>query len=478
MGTIAEEATNFLTFVGAERPRPDSVFILVMGLTGSGKSSLIADITERKDVQIGHELESCTSSMAIFQVNFDGRDVYLIDTPGFDDANRENMDILMAITHYFSVSYANRVFINGIIYLHRISDTRLGGAAKTNLEMLKGLCGRSAFSNIAVATTMWSPHGQERLSQENREQQLKDTYLADMIKEGTRVIRHDCSRSALERQASAKAIFRQVFDTWKDDHVVLQIQYDMVEHQSRLENTAAGMVLEAQMLEEQEMLEKRLKHIAENRMPTSPRTSNVYQLGNESLRDQEAKIRQRLDVSRKTQESMRLSLLELHQNQEERFMAQLQAMKNKWKEELKSREEDYRLLEQKYRRRQLLEREEGLREREASITASQNYGLRVPTWLQEEIRTQQLPTTHTPERHEDLAGRLEHAEIELPVLKSEIEAKLKTTERVKEQWAGPLLQGLVAGGLGIVGSAITAVEECYVSSNNPDEIGGRTIRKY
>ncbi len=66
-----------------------------------------------------------TEDLAIFNFPLQGYNVYLIDTPGFDDTNRSDVDTLKLIAHYLSVSYANRVCIGGIVYLHRISDNRV-----------------------------------------------------------------------------------------------------------------------------------------------------------------------------------------------------------------------------------------------------------------------------------------------------------------------------------------------------------------
>lgn len=97
------------------------------------------------------------------------------------------------MSHYLSVTYANRVSINGIIYLHRISDTRIGGSTKRNIEMMKALCGEDAFSNVTIVTTMWSHDvgSDEHVKQINREQQLKDIYLTDMATGGAQMVRHD-----------------------------------------------------------------------------------------------------------------------------------------------------------------------------------------------------------------------------------------------------------------------------------------------
>lgn len=47
-----------LAFLGTRQLRMDDRFILVMGMTGSGKSTFISQYTN-KDVSIGHGLYSC-----------------------------------------------------------------------------------------------------------------------------------------------------------------------------------------------------------------------------------------------------------------------------------------------------------------------------------------------------------------------------------------------------------------------------------
>jgi hypothetical protein len=58
--------------------------------------------------------------------------------------------------HLLGVSYANRRYITGIVYLHSISDTGIPGRDKRNIDMLKSLCGQDAYRNIVVASTMWN----------------------------------------------------------------------------------------------------------------------------------------------------------------------------------------------------------------------------------------------------------------------------------------------------------------------------------
>jgi hypothetical protein len=53
--------------------------------------------------------------------------VYLIDTPGFDDTNRSDTEVLKEIARWLVASYKGKILLNGIIYLHRITDIRMQG---------------------------------------------------------------------------------------------------------------------------------------------------------------------------------------------------------------------------------------------------------------------------------------------------------------------------------------------------------------
>src|SRR2546430_995427 len=64
-----------------------------MGITGTGKCSLISLCTE-KGVRIGHDPEPCTQVVNVFACEYTpSTTVFLIDTPGFDDTDRSDTDV-------------------------------------------------------------------------------------------------------------------------------------------------------------------------------------------------------------------------------------------------------------------------------------------------------------------------------------------------------------------------------------------------
>ena len=83
-----------------------------------------------------------------------------------------------------------------ILYLHRITDNRMAGAPRENLERFKSLCGNMAIPQIILVTTMWSMVDQK--TADARLRQLEDTFWKQMIKDGCKVEKFkDSQRSAL-----------------------------------------------------------------------------------------------------------------------------------------------------------------------------------------------------------------------------------------------------------------------------------------
>lgn len=68
--------------------------------------------------------------------------VHLIDTPGFDDTDKSDSETLAEVAIWLANSYRSQIRLTGILYLHRITDNRLGGCAMKNLKMFKKMCGQ------------------------------------------------------------------------------------------------------------------------------------------------------------------------------------------------------------------------------------------------------------------------------------------------------------------------------------------------
>ncbi|KAM3511441.1 hypothetical protein MY11210_004933 [Beauveria gryllotalpidicola] len=228
-------------FRNGRQPRSTDVFIAVMGITGAGKSSFIATCSG-KPVQIGDNLQGCTSQVDVFAYEMTpDRTVFLIDTPGFDDTNRSDTQVLTEIARWLGDSYRNKILLHGIIYLHRITDVRMSGAAKGNLLMFRRLCGDDYLKKVTLVTTMWDKVPDSVGA--SRERELKETpeFLGKMISRGSICCRY------YNNAESGRDIIHKLVNHNHGRPIATDIQRELVDESRELGQTAAGQEVEGEL---------------------------------------------------------------------------------------------------------------------------------------------------------------------------------------------------------------------------------------
>ncbi|KAF8420558.1 hypothetical protein L210DRAFT_3491413 [Boletus edulis BED1] len=268
-----------------------------MGPTGSGKSTFVRLASGHVVQGIGHALRSCANDVRAirFLHQESGRNVVLVDTPGFNDTFKSDLEILNTISDWLNSSYKKGKLLSGILYLHRISDNRMAGTPLKNLRVFRQLCGKDALDKVYLTTTMWDEV--EPSIGERRLEELRTEYWKSMITQGARIFR--CRSD----DDSAKKLIQQIVGQEAARRAVL-LQEEMSELQKPLKETQAGQELYAELeklVEEQMVL---LKKIDGERKAASE--ANVLE---ELLRKYYALQTQIDDKLRQTQE-LRLSWLE------------------------------------------------------------------------------------------------------------------------------------------------------------------------
>lgn len=178
-----------------------------------------------------------------------------MDTPGFDDTNKSDTDILREIANWLAKAYEINIKLTGIIYLHRIIDVRLGGSGMKNIRMFKALCGDSGLESVVLATTFWSKVTREE--GEKRETQLRTTpkMWQRMIEKGSKVWRQDRTR------ASALDIIRYLIDLGRPTNLAIQ---EEMSKGAKLEETAAGQEVHADIEKQKREFEEQLRGLRED----------------------------------------------------------------------------------------------------------------------------------------------------------------------------------------------------------------------
>ncbi|KDQ53047.1 hypothetical protein JAAARDRAFT_72807 [Jaapia argillacea MUCL 33604] len=170
--------------------------IAVMGATGTGKSSFVKAVTNDRRVHIGHCLDSETDTITLsrFYEEPDARCVTLIDTPGFDDSRGaagglSDADILRKIAAYLEQEYDDDRKLDGLIYLHRISDVRVGNTSQRNLRMFRKLVGSQSMKNVVIVTTMWDLVPRQEAERRERELMTSKSFFKTLLDNGAELVR-------------------------------------------------------------------------------------------------------------------------------------------------------------------------------------------------------------------------------------------------------------------------------------------------
>lgn len=227
----------------------------------------------------------------------DGRRIWLLDTPGFDDTNRSDADVLQVIASVL-IQIAQKVELAGIIYLHPIVDVRMHGAAQRNLAVLRSLCGQEAYKCVTLVTTMWEQEPANEGIYAKREMDLlmMDQWWGNMP--GATHKRHYGTSD------SAQDIINHVLiESLNNGPCPLQITQEMLDDKKPLQDTAAGREVN-KGLHELQMQLQRQKAELENEFRAALR-QREDQLASD-MAQQKAELEIRLRQAHESQSEMKV----------------------------------------------------------------------------------------------------------------------------------------------------------------------------
>ncbi|KAK2693515.1 hypothetical protein QWA68_006959 [Fusarium oxysporum] len=214
-----------------------------------------------------------TQHVTTYQCKWSGTsDIYLLDTPGFDDTNRSDTEVLKEIALCLTKTYEDNIKLSGILYLHRITDRRMGGSAKKNLMMFRKLCGKDSLMNAILITTMWEDEYAAIGERREQEQIAMGGFWGALVEEGAQINRRNNTRS------SAMSLLRTIA---KNNRVTTSIQKEMVNillaEQRVMKEMSEALEMERQARKDQdersaeeqrhyrETMQKRFDHLNQER---------------------------------------------------------------------------------------------------------------------------------------------------------------------------------------------------------------------
>ncbi|SPJ82036.1 uncharacterized protein FTOL_09441 [Fusarium torulosum] len=338
---LVDRAESFKTFLGLNQPRPTDRFFLVTGMTGAGKSSLVAHCTGHI-ATLSHGLHSCTNNIDVFEHTVKGQRVFLIDTPGFNDTTRSDVETLEILATYLGASYANGVRIHGVFMLHPITNNRMSGSSLRYLAFLKAICGFESYSNLVIVTTMWpeEPSSAEKKKLEDRENELltQQRFFGDLIAEGASLFRHyEHGHQGLHSQRiSAQSIVTYVLKR-TDEHVLnaLQLQREIVDMKKALAQTTAGILAADYLRQARQTHKARLSELGSERKGALVSGDMPYE---QQLMKLEAEVSMDIQRVERDCQALTKTIADLHRAETEALKQEIARLNHLFQNETKSKE--------------------------------------------------------------------------------------------------------------------------------------------
>ncbi|KAJ8521937.1 hypothetical protein ONZ45_g1469 [Pleurotus djamor] len=301
------------------------VLIAVMGATGSGKTTFINKVSG-SELRVGQGLRSCTTSVQLSKsFELDGRTVTLIDTPGFDDTTKSDTDVLTMVAAFLATMYEKNATLAGVIYMHRISDFRMGGISTRNFKMFRKLCGEATLRNVVLVSNMWGEVSPAIGAARERELAEQDVFFKPVLDKGAQFLRHD------NTMEGAQAILSSIIN---NHPIILKIQRELVDEQMDISETAAGEELGHELNELSKKYRVELKQLEADMQEAL------------NAKDEETKQEIERETERLTAEMTRVQneserLASAYNEERARVEARMKEMESKAREENERLQADY-----------------------------------------------------------------------------------------------------------------------------------------
>jgi len=124
--------------------------------------------------------------------------------------------------------------LSGLVYIHRISDIRIGRTSQLNLRMFQKLCGPDSLENVVIITTMWDMVSLEEGLKREQELKLSDSMFKPLLDGGATIMRHPNTP-----QSATEVINHLLGKT----ATTVQIVREMAQQNKHLKDTEAGIEL-------------------------------------------------------------------------------------------------------------------------------------------------------------------------------------------------------------------------------------------
>ncbi|KAJ2914648.1 hypothetical protein MD484_g5747, partial [Candolleomyces efflorescens] len=226
-----------ILFAKAQQAQPDLVIVSV--LLAPEKALYRGE----EVMEVNHGLHSCTQTVQHVTITlpkdhkrWPNRRLLLVESPGFDNSEHGEFEVLRQIAVWLASAYGDDAHIAGLVYLHDIGKTRVGGTGVLSYDLFRQICGTNALNRVVMATTQWDTVAANPKAGQVREKELQESFWAEALEEGAHYMRVE------NPQDDVREVIEYIL-TKQFEAVVTKIQVELVQLDKRVAETGAGQTL-------------------------------------------------------------------------------------------------------------------------------------------------------------------------------------------------------------------------------------------
>ena len=155
----------------------------------------------------------------------------------------------------FICRYERGKTLAGVLYFHRISDSKMTGVSRRNFDVFQKLCGDDALRSVVIVTNVWEEVNPDVGNQREAELMTEADFFKPVLSQGARMVRHESTI------LSAEKIIRLILGNQRT--LPLRIQEELVKENKSISETAAGKELSRVLIAQTEKHQEQTRALRE-----------------------------------------------------------------------------------------------------------------------------------------------------------------------------------------------------------------------
>ena len=218
--------------------------------------------------------------------------VWLIDTPGFDDTFRNDGEILEEINRCLSECFHKKAKVTGVLYIHAITEPRMRGSAMKNLRMFKEIVGPENMRHCYLVTTKWSK--QPVSVSEDREVELKTNknFWKPLLMGGAQMVRFE---------DSLQSAWRIIDPLARSSSFLFKLTQEFDVEKKKLDQTTSGKMANEELEKAKAAFRKEMDELRQDHQDAMERKDKEML---DLIEDEQRKVQGQIEDMKRGQEAM------------------------------------------------------------------------------------------------------------------------------------------------------------------------------